>query len=174
MKKGSEQVVVVVGWMIGGFVFSILALFSIFGGFILALLMLVATPFVMGFLIVEAIFGKQPQYVTSAVTEEPPMAAPLLPELEHPVLVEVTRVNGMCATGYPLAVGDRWVVNGKVEGTLPLCPAAYEMLKQYAGPLHAEVEESPKLVRCANGHMVEFEVSELSLEGARPLAIAHR
>lgn len=159
MRNSGEKAAAIIGWTIGGFVLSMLALFSLFGGFILALLMMAATPIVLGFLAVEAIFGKKPVYVTSVTTEEQSAMTHLAPAAAQGVSLRVIQFDCICPKGYSYNVGDAWFINGKVEGSAPLCPVAYETLTEYRKRSHSEEEATSIQVSCINGQSVEFEVT---------------
>lgn len=180
MKANRESPALTIAWMIGGFVLAIVALFSIFGAFVLVLLLMAATPFILGVLVVEAILGKkpvylsgkQPAYVTIAEAEEKVLAPRPQEVLARPVTMQVISIEGTCPLGYQVNVGDVWALNGRLEGPAPLCPTARQKLYEYAGRARkGEVTTGEEAICRSNRHKVMF---DLKPEKDRSSVVARR
>ncbi|MBF8267568.1 MAG: hypothetical protein HW388_1076 [Dehalococcoidia bacterium] len=151
-----------IAWVIGGFVLSVLALFSIMGGLVLTTLLLVATPFILGFLVMEAAFGKRPVYVTFWKAEEERLVAPVAKAAAGRVAARVIHVEGTCPQGCRFEVGDTLRIDGSVQGAYPVCSTAERLLKSAAIRLK-DGSPSGEEVRCVGAeHRVIF-----ALQGQR-------
>ena len=156
MNAKRENGTSIIAWAIGGFVISVLALFSIMGGFILAMLMVAATPFILGLLAVEAALGKRPVYVTSRTDEEVKLAVPVEEALAEIVSARAIHVEGGCPQGYTFEVGDTLSINGSVQGPHPVCPLVGHLLIGAAARLR-EGNVSEEEVRCVGkDHRIIF------------------
>ena len=164
MKSNREGSVSLIAWSIGGFVLSVVALFGIFGGLILGLLMVAATPFVIGFLVIEAFLGRKPVYVTSWKSEEA-LSDAVQEESHRKVAMQILERTGPCRLGYELAAGSTWTLNGKLEGPVPMCPQAYRVLKDYAREAQdLVVDDREMTLLCGNGHSVDLGLWQVESE----------
>ncbi|MBF8267561.1 MAG: hypothetical protein HW388_1069 [Dehalococcoidia bacterium] len=160
-----ERAVSIIAWAIGGFVLSVVVLFGIFGGILLSLLMVMATPFILGFLLVEAVFGKRPVYVISYKIEEETPAASLEMAPARRVSMQVLRAKGDCLLGYEFNLASMWTLNGELEGPAPLCPEAYRVLSEYAQAARSyEAEAREVTLICPNGHVVGLGLRPVEME----------
>lgn len=161
MKTKGDSLITIIAWLVGGFVLSIVALFTIMGGYIFGILLMVAFPFIAGFLALEAMFGKRPVYVTSVGTED--ISAEH--QEEFPALhisARVVSAEGICPVGRSFRVGDLWTINGVLQGSEGLCPSAEQLLRNTAARLR-EGQTHIEEVRCVGPeHRVIFAIqSEL-------------
>ena len=157
MKFYGEKLAEGTAWSLGGLVLFIVALFSI--GHILVPFLLMALPFLVGYLAINAIFGKRPVYLGASETEKEKSAAPPERVAARTVTAQVVRAEGDCPLGYIFQPGDAWVLNGKVEGAAHLCPQVQERLTRSAKEIARREIETTSLVNCRiDGYVLEIEL----------------
>lgn len=163
MRTAGDNLIAIIAWLVGGFVLSVVALFSILGGYILALVLLAATPFILAFLALEAIFGKKPVYVTSVNLENSLATAPEA-VLAGAITAQVVSAEGACPTGHIYRVGELLALNGsgeQCETAKRLVRSATERARRGLG--------APEEVRCVGtGHRVIFALHMESEQAMHP------
>jgi hypothetical protein len=151
MKSTSEKLADGTAWSLGGLVLFIVALFSV--GHIVVLFLLMALPFLVGYLAINAIFGKRPVYLEALAAKK--KAAVSAKKVE----VKVIHAEGICPMGYGAEIGASWVLNGKTDGMAPLCPKAEGLIIRSAEEVRHRKTSTASVVDCiGNGHMMEFEL----------------
>jgi hypothetical protein len=162
MGKHGDSLLMTLGWIIGGFLFSLAVLFSLLGAFILGALLLPFLPLVAVVvavvIVIVMIFRGEP-----AQQNMKESAIPTTHDI--PVLATIVDAEGACPLrGWSFHKGDVLTLNGKWSGA-EICPRAERMLSETAARVRRDEAQEGELCQClGQGHTVVFQLRKAERE----------